>query len=469
MIGEGIWGACVAYISLEPWRVAFPDAVVKPRLRFVAVGYAIWSAFGALTLPPHPIRQGAGSWCLAARLVQHAWFYGALFFYPAWLSRRVRGAWRSRVITIITTLLCAFAFAYVCIRDVGIDSLLMATTGIVFLLSVVLMVVVIAQEHRSRRDDDSGRAANEDPPPRSAAHVVALTYTIIAFAALCGTALIATKSKASSQGEAIVVGVWEIGNAVVWCAVLASARHAVPPAFAPACCFGVMLTQDLFLSIVFVDSSVRDPWFWVMLVAETLGQVLRDFGGGSAILLFQEIGWRRAAAALDAAATLQKMPSADAENDDVGTRREQENTLAQLGGLSALVAGSGLLAALLIEELFESRNGASVGQTTIAAGLSAARRHDALVAVAVMLAVQSAASFALRRFQRRVRLADTARHLGRSRRALALESELSVLEDRDSTAWWRQHGRYVVCVAIAVVWKSLWHAAAWQFYALDAR
>ena len=298
---------------------------------------------------------------------------------------------------------------------------------------------------------------------------------------MCGTALIAAKSKTSSQGEATVVAVWEVGNAVVWCAVLACARHALPPAFAPACCFGVMLTQDLFLSIVFVDSSVRDAWFWAMLAYETFVQVFRDSGllgwnSGSAVLLLKEGGWRRAAAALDAAATLQKpTPSAsseaatDAENEHVDAEREQENTLAQLGGLSALVAGSGLLAALLIEELFDSRNGTSIGQTTIAAGLSAARRHDSLVAVAVMLAVQSAASFALRRFQRRVRLADTARHLGRSRRALALESELSVLEDRDSTAWWRQHGRYVVCVAIAVVWKSLWHAAAWQFYALDAR
>ena len=162
-----------------------------------------------------------------------------------------------------------------------------------------------------------------------------------------------------------------------------------------------MLTCDMMLSLVFVDESPTSPLFWAFLILELIPQMIRDRGFICGLTRKLELHFS----------------AADQIPDLVGyDALTFQQTIAQLGGLSALVTSSALVVMMLVES-------ASNKTTILTDHLDVPARLETTGCFLILLLTQAAASAWLR-----------------SR--LARQNE-----DYDSRAFWQNHGRYLAIVA----------------------
>ena len=71
---------------------------------------------------------------------------------------------------------------------------------------------------------------------------------------------------------------WQLFNALWYLAVIRLAQRAIGPRFVALSLFGLMVTGDVMINLVFLDTSLEDPFFWAALCLELCSKVVRDSG-----------------------------------------------------------------------------------------------------------------------------------------------------------------------------------------------
>ena len=230
----------------------------------------------------------------------------------------------------------------------------------------------------------------------------------------------ATRRSGVADGIIVVIG-WQISNAMLFISLGLFAQRALTPSLTPPMIFAICLTADMMLNLVFIGSSLADPFFWIGLLVEIACEVVRDSGflfdsatlagdiGGAVgeVLIGRDntttvtspirddhqppqlkrqvsrqlsghlLKIRRSARARFAASRVKQATQA---------AEQVEDEIARLGCLSELVSAAGIFSTLLLEELMQ---GYHVGELSITRGLTVPERRDTLRCFAVVFVAQA--------------------------------------------------------------------------------
>ena len=85
-------------------------------------------------------------------------------------------------------------------------------------------------------------------------------------------------ANANWAGATITFACWQLVNGVLHVAVVKCTQRAVGARYLGLGLFPLFLVGDLFFNLVFLDTSLNDPFFWGALVLEVAAKVARESG-----------------------------------------------------------------------------------------------------------------------------------------------------------------------------------------------
>ena len=275
--------ACLnaAFYPLLPiwiWHMAFPQKLsegdIWATVRIIIPATMVMNSAFWITSTPHPVITND----LAAGtivFVIFTWDFVVVIGSPAWRSRVLWWSARQRWLTRI--ILFAISLAFVAIMAVELDVEPFGTFafGGVILLGLIIIPIWFASTPSPNHSVTNRTARNE----ASGAYLLAVVFFTTGFTSVCSILLelvLAQQTFASMGG--VLIG-WYVFNFFILVTYgHIAAERALSPVRAPPLMFPFILTMDAMLTMIYVDSNVRDPFFWFALVIEVLGNMTRDTG-----------------------------------------------------------------------------------------------------------------------------------------------------------------------------------------------
>ena len=114
---------------------------------------------------------------------------------------------------------------------------------------------------------------------RSGLHVLMVGFGGTCLPLAYYTLLRLFNSRITVLGKILVVLVWQLLNVHIYLSWgLWASKRALTPSTSPPLQFAYMLSIDMFVNLLFIDSSPTDPMFWFVLCIELAFQMCRDTG-----------------------------------------------------------------------------------------------------------------------------------------------------------------------------------------------
>ena len=493
------WAGSTAYCFVFPWALAFPEAWTRTEFRrttiFLAVLHILLCAGGFVALSPNTVRlpEVRAAPFRAAWILWNVFYYVALVVYPAWRTRSEWWGRRSHSAAPLFIMIVA-----------GVSGMCTFILNWDVATSILLVLFFLAFGYFSCRslfaDSNLASEAALNPPIHFDGLYLCFYLILVAqFPVYLGffASFAACRTHTTDGLLAVLVlevmaeGVLVFNEGVVL-------PRALKPAFVPPLLFGLFLTADTFLNLVWIESSLTDPYFWAGHAFELIIIVLRDSGlifeasllgtdlmGASVEVFWRDCSTGRATTGNDAAQepsgsstspagvkpelsirSLQRSLSAVklSTRQRYATTRAKQSTMeneqlqdeiARLAALSESLAASGLLWMLVVEDTLEVLG---VGVTTITHGLSRDERKDTMYCFLVVVFTHACAFYA-QRWLVRWRRRRPRQRFGHGGRPASREHAVDLpridvdarTRDFDDQAFWKKYGVLFACTAAMVL------------------
>ena len=202
------------------------------------------------------------------------WFgvFSALILAPAWWARRAWWPKRHGVAWMILVVIGLHLVAF-CVHIFNKAAFNM--TMPVWVLCLLVLVVFVAWVDTRRIRRTKVRIVNDS------AYVLTYAFCANLLVVVLTNVFLALDHGASGDfwGEIIIVTLWHLINCIVFVWVMVTAQRATTPRVSPPLVFGPMLVIDLFVDMIFINESIREPKFWALLTISVRIWIVRQTRG----------------------------------------------------------------------------------------------------------------------------------------------------------------------------------------------
>ena len=496
------WAGPTAYCLVFPWALAFPEAWTRAEFRrtttVLAVFHILLCAGGVVALSPNALRlpEVRAAPFRASWILWNCFYYAALVAYPAW---RTRSEWWGRRSQSAAPLfvMCAAGLSGMC---AFILQWVEATA--VFLVLFFLCFGYFGSRSLFADSNLASEAALSPPIQFDGLYLCFYLILVAQFPVYLGFFVSFATCRTETADGLLSVLVLELmaEGALVFNEGVVLPR-ALKPALVPPLLFGLFLTADAFVNLVWIQTSLTDPYFWVGHTMELIIIILRDSGFifeaslygmdlvGASVEVFQrdcsscratldddtaqqepsgssksppgmtpELSIRSLQRSLSAVklSTRQRYASTRAKQSTIEQEQLQDE-IARLAALSEFIAALGLLWTLVMEDTLEVLG---VGEATITHGLSRDERKDTMYCFLVVVFTHACAFYA-QRWLVRWRRRRPRQRFGHGDRSDASEHAVELPQidvergartrDFDDPAFWKKYGVLFACTAAMVL------------------